>query len=406
MKPLITLSLFWALTTSVCAQHWYAQDNQFLYTQKWFGKQLPQHITGFRTAIVQRWHPVNNVWINTLRHANQYVGASAVPQTTVIDAWNEASNTWKQNSIVNYNFANNLFQNQVIQTANAAGVYTSYSKETHNWSANNQLKEVVTQGWNTSNSTWVNAYRDTNVYQNNKLFLIYKQQWAIAPFLVFYDDARDSLTYDNNGRLAVNYQQSLAGTRFLTAQRDVNTYDATGNRVELRREFVNDITINSYDTIFRWTFTYNTQNNPTVLLRQQWNKGAKLWQNHTRVTNTYNANGKITQEVVEIPNGTAWTNVTRTLYDELTDTKELINNDAVVIYPNPTAQNSYLELKDKTLMVHKINVFNSVGQLVNTINVAPNVVSIYLESKDLVRGVYLLHIETTKGKIIKEWMKL
>jgi hypothetical protein len=406
MKRLTTLFLVLAFVTNAFSQHWYSQDNQFIYTQKWFGKLLPTHVTGFRTAIAQRWHPVNNVWINTLRHANQYVGTNNVPQSTTIDVWNETTNVWKPNSIVNYNFTNNVFQNQVIQTANAAGVYTSSSKELNVFGANNQLVQVITQGWNTSSNTWVNAYRDTNEYRNNRLFILNKQPWS-SLFSSFYDDARDSLVYDINGKIAVNYQQALVPSGFQTAQRNVHTYDdATGRLMELRREFAKDVRINSYDTIFRWTYTYNPQDNIAVLLRQQWSATGRIWQNHSRVTNTYNASGKLIQELVETPNSATWTNVSRTLYDEATDIQSPVSNAAVTVYPNPTFGDSQIEISDKTLTISTIQLFNSVGQLLYTLKVDGNNSLIPFAPKGLTQGVYTLKMETSKGILVKKWMKL
>ena len=406
MKRLITLLFVLAFANNAFSQHWYSQDNQFIYTQKWFGKLLPTHVAGFRTAVAQRWHPVNNVWINTLRHANQYVSPNNVPQSTIIDVWNETTNVWKSSSIVNYNFTNNVFQNQVTQTANAAGVYASAYKEFNVFGANNQLIQVVSQGWNTPNSTWVNSYRDTNEYRNNRLFILNKQLWSNL-VLVFYDDARDSFAYDINGKIAVNYQQALTPGGFKTAQRNVHTYDdATGRLMELRREFTKDVSINSYDTIFRWTYTYNPQGNIAVLLRQQWSATGRIWQNHSRVTNTYNASGKLIQELVETPNSAAWTNVSRTLYDEATDIQTPVCNDAVNIYPNPTYSDSQVEINDKTLIVNNIQLFNSVGQLLYTLKVKGNNTPIHLAPKGLTQGIYTLKMETSKGVVVKKWMKL
>lgn len=406
MKRLLILLLFSNLTFTGFAQHWYSQDNQFVYTQKWFGRWLPQHVTGFRTAIAQRWHPVNNVWINTLRHQNQYVSPNTLPQATVINVWNETTNTWTLNNIVNYNFSASIFQNQVIQTANAQGVYATNSKESHQYGANNELKQVLTEGWNTTNNIWVNAYRDTNVYRNNKIALIYKDLWSGSPFFAFYQDSRDSLVYDANGQLAVNYQQALVGNRFFTGQRNVYSYDAAGKLVELRREFIKDITVNSYDTIFRWTYTYNAQGNLTVLLRQQWSAGGKIWQNHSRVTNTYNANGRLIQELVEVPSSALWVNSMRTLYDEATDIQGLIESDAVSIYPNPTTGNSQIKWDNKDIQLIDIQVFNAVGQLLNTVNVLPNTGTFSLITQDFQRDMYILKINTNKGFMVKKLMKL
>jgi hypothetical protein len=398
MKRLLPLLILNLLTINLFGQHWYSQDNQLVYPQKWFGRYLPSHVSGFRTAITQRWQPVDGVWINTIRHANQYVGTNNLPQSTVIDVWNTTTNTWKLSSIVNYNFANNLLQNEVIQTANASGVYTSSTKDLYQYGTNNRVEQLIAQGWNTATNTWNNAYRDSNVYRNNQLSLRFKQQWSPSPFNLFYDDARDSLIYDANNRLSINFQQALVGTRFLTAQRDVMTYDATGNRTELRREFVKDITQNTYDTIFRWSYTYNAQNYPTVLLRQQWNNTAKIWQNHSRVTNTYNANGKITQELVESPTSTGWANVSRTLYDEATDAKELLDDENVLIYPNPTHQTSALSWENTALNVTQVQIINALGQCVQTIDVDTNLSRITLTTNDLTTGIYFVKIETTKGR--------
>lgn len=229
-----------------------------------------------------------------------------------------------------------------------------------------------------------------------------------SPFVsVFYNDARNSFAYDINEKIAVNYQQTITSAGFQTAQRNVHTYDdATGRLMELRREFAKDVRINSYDTIFRWTYTYNPQGNIAVLLRQQWSATGRIWQNHTRVTNTYNASGKLIQELVETPNSAAWTNVSRTLYDQATEVQLPVCNDAVNIYPNPTYNDSQVEINDKTLTINNIQLFNSVGQLLYTLKIDSNNRLIQLTPKGLTQGIYTLKLETSKGVVVEKWMKL
>ena len=167
-----------------------------------------------------------------------------------------------------------------------------------------------------------------------------------------------------------------------------------------------DITVNSYDTIFRWTYTYNAQGNLAVLLRQQWSIGGKIWQNNSRVTNTYNANGKLIQELVEVPSSGLWVNSTRTLYDEATKIEDALPNDVVILFPNPTWSNSQLMWDSLNVKVIDVQVFNAVGQLLQTIKNPTNIGTMSLNAQNLTQGIYVLKIETSKGILVKKWLKL
>ena len=75
------------------------------------------------------------------------------------------------------------------------------------------------------------------------------------------------------------------------------------------------------------------------------------------------------------------------------------DSEKITIYPNPTNATIYLNLKQ--LLASKIEVVNSIGQIVKTINSDFEAVNI----ADLNSGVYILRINTNMGIINKKIVK-
>jgi hypothetical protein len=274
------------------AQHWFLQENQFIYPDFWYDK-VPSNVIGFHTAIQEIWLPAQSVWRNQQRIDHKYA-TGVFPKTKNIATWNVNSNVW----VTNYNdtllYQNNDLQ-QVITRRAVSGVLQTAWRANFEYVFSGFVKTNTTQ--NFSNNSWTNSYRDTFLYQNNRPSARVHQLWAGT---FWGDDARDLFQYDANGRLTEYYWQAFVGGQFYTGQRDVITYNAAGKRTELRREFASGA---AYDTIFRWKYHYNAAGHLDTLTREQYNRAAYIWQTHTRITFTVNVNGVVLQELVQTPSG-------------------------------------------------------------------------------------------------------
>lgn len=82
-------------------------------------------------------------------------------------------------------------------------------------------------------------------------------------------------------------------------------------------------------------------------------------------------------------------------------TYELLDAKLITFYPNPTRSGWInLILKNESMKVEKVNVYDIMGRLVNQYDGAPN--SIYLSEQD---GLYLIEVQTDQGSLIHRVLK-
>lgn len=72
-------------------------------------------------------------------------------------------------------------------------------------------------------------------------------------------------------------------------------------------------------------------------------------------------------------------------------------NDTFIVFPNPT--NGLLEFKNDEAILHTIKVYDSLGRLVKMFNAISSKI---LDLKDLENGIYLIELNTEKGKVTRK----
>jgi hypothetical protein len=72
-------------------------------------------------------------------------------------------------------------------------------------------------------------------------------------------------------------------------------------------------------------------------------------------------------------------------------------NDTFILFPNPT--NGLLEFKSDEAILHTINVYDSLGRSVKMFNAISSKI---LDLKDLENGIYLIELNTAKGKVTRK----
>jgi hypothetical protein len=73
--------------------------------------------------------------------------------------------------------------------------------------------------------------------------------------------------------------------------------------------------------------------------------------------------------------------------------------DLVAVYPNPTNHNLFVEIPN-ALQISKINLYNVLGQ-----NTGLEIVKGVINTSQLAKGIYLLQIESSHGKLTKKIIK-
>jgi hypothetical protein len=72
-------------------------------------------------------------------------------------------------------------------------------------------------------------------------------------------------------------------------------------------------------------------------------------------------------------------------------------NDTFILFPNPT--NGLLEFKNDEAILHTIKVYDSLGRSVKMFNAISSKI---LDLKDLENGIYLIELNTAKGKVTRK----
>jgi Secretion system C-terminal sorting domain len=379
------------------AQHWYLQENQFIYADFWYDK-VPSNVTGFHTAIHEIWLPAQSVWRNQLRIDHKY-GAGVFPKTKNIATWNVNTGAWVTNSNDTLLYQNGDLQ-QVITRRPVSGVLQNAWRTNFEYAFPGFVRTRTNQS--VANNIWTNDYRDTILFSlNNRPASKIHQLWA-NPY--WADDARDVFQYDANGRLTEYYWQAAINGQFYTGQRDMITYNAAGKRAELRREFVSSGGMSPYDTIFRWKYHYNPAGYLDTLTREQYNRAAYIWQMHTRITFTVNANGIVSQELVQTPSGSSWMNSSRTTYNLTgTPTQDLTEMIDMKVFPNPSEGHFWVNAKFDAPENVRLSVVNASGQVV----FEQNYVQVMDLNQNLLlyhlpKGIYWVRLTSSKGQAIRK----
>jgi hypothetical protein len=141
-----------------------------------------------------------------------------------------------------------------------------------------------------------------------------------------------------------------------------------------------------------------------TLTREQYNRTAYIWQTHTRITFTVNANGVVSQELVQTPSGSSWINSSRTTYN-LTGTPTQDGTEMIdmKVFPNPFEGNFWVEAQFDAPEKVRLSVVNVSGQVVfeqnysQVLDLNQNISFGYLP-----KGVYFVRLTTSKGQVIRK----
>lgn len=391
----LIFALFVYCTFSANAQHWYMQDNFHLYEDNLVWR-IPRNVEGFQNATVQTWSPVAQTWTNVRRLKPTYNGSGRLEKID-LETWrnNAFAAQWQQ--FFFYNSAGRL-ENLLTQTPN----YVNSYQELFTFS-NNNITFRTGQSWDSIR--WRNSMRDSNVFVNNRLYMTFPQEWFTGPGLpsIWGGDRRDSIVYDDNARTKTIFQQAWIVFRFASAQRDVITYDAQGRRTELRRDFIVGGQLDSFYRVFRWTYNYNAQGKLSRLSRQQWNNGGNRWDDHTQVTFTYDASGKIQEELVQTMALAGWQNSTRVIYLTAPNATEDWANDLKInISPNPANQFMNIAFATENEMIKAVKMFDMSGKLLHFWKNETKNLQMNLHTEGVQNGIFMLQIETSKGTVNKK----
>jgi hypothetical protein len=218
------------------AGNWVAMDGQkYIYTYD------NNNIT---EEIAQNWNSWNTSWVNNFKHIFTY-DVNGYISERVYQTWDVNLNTWN-----------------------------SSSKETYTVNGSGAVTEVIMLSWDNINSAWVNQEKHTNILWYNwtgeligsKLQSMTALNWNSG---VWENWFRINCTYDALGG-CVRIQETYFNSTWVNATKYTQSYDEHGNLILNQNEFwINNAWV--IDMGNKYLLTYNG-NNVTQKIEQMWNQ--------------------------------------------------------------------------------------------------------------------------------------
>lgn len=166
--------------------------------------------------------------------------------------------------------------------------------------------------WDQANSVFYTQMKQEYTHDSNGNVLTrtlhYWTGTSLDPYLKYL------YSFDPNGRITEKIEQSYnTGTSsFENSQREVYTYANSSDPLP------SQVQLDTWDTgSASWQFnqramvTYNANGHFLTLVLENYDSSNNIWINYKQWTRTYDSNGRITQQLEEEWNGTAWVNNNR-----------------------------------------------------------------------------------------------
>ncbi len=315
--------------------------------------------------------------------------------------------------------ANNNQTSYLYQTGNASN-WVNSDQEFYTYDSNNNQISFLSQTWN--GSSWDNVNQIMMTYDvNNNLI---SQEYKLWNSNSWVDLFKSTYVYDVNNNQLNELSQNWNGSSWENSHQTINTYNINNNKIGLVSQIWNG---SGWDNDQKGTMSYDINNRIVYELYEQWNGVA--WENMRQIFSTHGANNAIvTNGLYQNWNGNTWVNSNK--FDQPRDNNGFVQYEAFkywnnlgthitsgdstyhyshvlaginelnlksinsVIFPNPS--NSSLSIKSN-VEYDNINIINSIGQTVATIEDKPTIISV----SDLSNGIYFIHLLDKKGTLLK-----
>ena len=345
----------------------------------------------YNVMLVEEWK--NNSWANSLKTTNTYDSNGKLIKLTS-QGWNAPTSSWDNSVLISYTLNSDGTIKESLTQAWVAddNAWEDVNKSVYTYSASKKILTQTTQIW--FGGTGIDFSKNIYTY-NDKDSLSTLLTQTINPLtLQFVNSTQSTYTYNSDGTENQSVVQIWnASNQWVNSQRTTNTYNASKHvTLSLGEKWENDAWIN--DT--RGSYTYNAKGSITESMEESWL--ANLWVNSSKQMMSYNTSGEIGQIVSQAwkTDLALWENELRITYDYNTtaiDPVKLAGKSSVV-FPNPFEDQ--LTVVSGSFDEHGVEIFNSVGQLINSFKTNESVTNLNLG--ELKKGVYFMKIKSSKNE--------
>ncbi|GAB7257364.1 T9SS type A sorting domain-containing protein [Polaribacter sp. OB-PA-B3] len=321
--------------------------------------------------------------------------------------WNSTLQDWEKSFEDSYSYnANNKVTNYSYVSYSNGTTQISYQYRTK-YTYNNDGNVIQILDEEYENNSWVNDYKIDLTYSNGKVTgglsyewngsiwvfdedssettINYNSDGTISAFInkawngsAWVDDSRTLYTYDANKRVVLEDSQTWNGSVWVSDYKLENTFDANGNIVVEKESYLEN-----------GVFVVAANETITFDLNEQMSAYAHPFKDKSGLDFLVNSNGIVNKIVSRISSDNNFR--TTYLYNGATaSVKDVLLTDFKT-YPNPVKD--FLTIDNSNFVIKSLSLYNVLGKKV--LSTTQN----QLDFKNLNKGVYVLKIETDKGKI-------
>ncbi len=221
--------------------------------------------------------------------------------------------------------------------------------------SNDTLKFVLIRPWNTATNQWDDTLKYEEYDQDGKLIKLIEKTWdydnniftyGYRGQLIFSGNTAENvirtldtatgqwnpsyklvITFDNNYNITEQAIYAWTGNQWLGIQKNIYTYDSNGRIIsELEQSY--NFTTFQWENSSQNLYSYDANGNKIERVYQQWNSSTSQWVNVNRDTMSYNSNNFITEDIFQTWDTTTsqWNNYFKYTYEYTTiNSKELLS---------------------------------------------------------------------------------
>lgn len=377
----------------------------------------------------------------------QSIGSSSLSNDNALlsakkgDSWDMFSSTWSPLDSTEYFYQNGL-EIESITKVLENGIWVNSSRILSEYNTNGLLSLQIDQNW--ENNDWVNVAKLTHEYDGNNATLWLYQDWEnngwVNSYQIIYVFNADNkvtsstrqdwensnwvninqtnLEYNNSGLLGVYTLKNWDGSGWLNSNQESYEYNNkdlvthTLSKIWDGSSWINQMQrfdeYNENDRPSKWLwqdwtgsswvdgrqylFEYGTDRSETWLY-QIW--AGSTWFNSFQFIYQYDESGNRISDLFQLWINESWANSTRNFYYyEVTSSNiNLTSLDfSVHTFPNPNTGSFTIELGESLLQTGTLNIFNTLGQLVDTQNILKGDNKKSIQLPNVLEGTYFLQL--------------
>ena len=389
-------------------------ENSYVWENGAWRNQNQRHFTFIADTLLtldssMSWNASTNLWENQNKTVQTY-NAQGLLTSYASYSWNLTQNAWVGTSKYNLNYNAQRFvyeqEDFIWSSTNNAFIELSKTRFTRNVNGKSLIDSVLSwwaSGPNPGMGSYGNPFRMRYyTYNTNDVLVTFRQDELNLSTGGVTSSNSSNITLNSADKPLIILDQdssSVAGGVWRPIRKWTYTYNS--NNDPLTEIYEQRITGDSLTNISKKTRTYNTSNLLLTYLDETWNNTTGAWVGLFGSSSEYNPEGKIIARESKsgwIETGNYFINHFRTEYICKTapvGVREVAQHK-LKVYPNPVSRGNALNIE--VLQDGNYVLFDFYGRIVKSGEISVGQNSIY--TTDLSTGLYILKMNNSSLKLV------